>query len=168
LLAAAGEVRASLGLASGLACASKKYCCRRYATQSYDGAVASKAPNFIDQHVGSRMRMRRKMLAMTQTELGNALGLTFQQVQKYEKGTNRLGASRLQQLSDILQVPVEFFFEGAPASSIVSGSDIRSLTDVNQFVSSSEGLRLVSAFTRIENAHVRRQIVRLVAEIAGE
>jgi transcriptional regulator with XRE-family HTH domain len=108
------------------------------------------------------------MLAMTQTELGNALGLTFQQVQKYEKGTNRLGPSRLQQLSDILQVPVEFLFEGAPASSVVSGSDIRSLTDVNEFVSSSEGLRLVSAFTRIENAHVRRQIVRLVAEIAGE
>src|SRR5436190_7199940 len=104
------------------------------------------------------MRMRRKMLVMSQTALGNALGLTFQQVQKYEKGRNRIGAARLQQLSDILQVPVEFLFEGAPASSVVSGSDIRALTDVDEFVSSAEGLRLVSAFIRIENAHPRRQI----------
>src|SRR5215468_9813118 len=73
-----------------------------------------KAPNPIDQHVGSRVRMRRLMLAMSQEKLGDALGLTFQQVQKYEKGTNRIGASRLEQTSHILQVPVAFFFEGAP------------------------------------------------------
>src|SRR5262245_44374023 len=72
-----------------------------------------KAPNPIDQHVGSRMRMRRHMLAMSQAKLGDALGLTFQQVQKYEKGANRIGASRLEQISHILQVPVAFFFEGA-------------------------------------------------------
>src|SRR5207237_3393201 len=76
--------------------------------------VPKKAPNPIDKHVGSRVRMRRMMLAMSQEKLGDALGLTFQQVQKYEKGTNRIGASRLQQISNILQVPVEFFFEGAP------------------------------------------------------
>ena len=76
--------------------------------------MAKKAPNPIDKHVGSRVRMRRMMLAMSQEKLGDALGLTFQQVQKYEKGTNRIGASRLQQISDILQVPVAFFFEGAP------------------------------------------------------
>ena len=68
-----------------------------------------KAPNPIDQHVGSRVRMRRMMLAMGQQALGAALGLTFQQVQKYEKGTNRIGASRLQQISHTLQVPVAFF-----------------------------------------------------------
>jgi transcriptional regulator with XRE-family HTH domain len=73
-----------------------------------------KAPSPIDKHVGSRVRMRRIMLAMSQEKLGAALGLTFQQVQKYEKGTNRIGASRLQQISQILQVPVAFFFEGLP------------------------------------------------------
>ena len=77
--------------------------------------MAKKAPNPIDKHVGSRVRMRRMMLGMSQEKLGDALGLTFQQVQKYEKGANRIGASRLQQISLILQVPVSFFFEGAPA-----------------------------------------------------
>src|ERR1700677_2015913 len=78
--------------------------------------LAKKAPNPIDKHVGSRVRMRRMMLGMSQEKLGNNLGLTFQQVQKYEKGTNRIGASRLQQISHILQVSVSFFFEGAPAN----------------------------------------------------
>ena len=76
--------------------------------------MAKKAPNPIDKHVGSRVRMRRMMLGMSQEKLGDALDLTFQQVQKYEKGSNRIGASRLQQVSQILQVPVAFFFEGAP------------------------------------------------------
>src|SRR6201982_3610982 len=76
--------------------------------------LAKKAPTQIDKHVGSRVRMRRMMLGMSQEKLGDALGLTLQQVPKYEKGTNRIGASRLQQLSQILQVPVAFFFEGAP------------------------------------------------------
>src|SRR3974377_1495716 len=76
--------------------------------------MVKKTPNPIDKHVGSRVRMRRMMLNMSQEKLGDALGLTFQQVQKYEKGTNRIGASRLQQISNILQVPVSFFFEGAP------------------------------------------------------
>jgi transcriptional regulator with XRE-family HTH domain len=106
------------------------------------------------------------MLAMSQVKLGEALGLTFQQVQKYETGTNRIGASRLEQISHILQVPVEFFFEGVDTS--MSMSDVRSLTNVNDFISSSEGLRLFAAFRRIENAHLRRQIVALVQEIAAE
>jgi transcriptional regulator with XRE-family HTH domain len=127
---------------------------------------AKKAPNSIDKHVGSRVRMRRMMLAMSQVKLGEALGLTFQQVQKYETGTNRIGASRLEQISHILQVPVEFFFEGVDTS--MSMSDVRSLTNVNDFISSSEGLRLFAAFRRIENAHLRRQIVALVQEIAAE
>jgi transcriptional regulator with XRE-family HTH domain len=70
--------------------------------------------NPTDKHVGQRVRMRRLMLGMSQTKLGEALGLTFQQVQKYEKGKNRVGASRLQHISELLQVPVAFFFEGAP------------------------------------------------------
>ena len=72
----------------------------------------TKVPNLIDAHVGSRLRMRRMMLGMSQEKLGEAFGLTFQQVQKYEKGTNRISASRLQQSAHILQVPVTFFFEG--------------------------------------------------------
>src|SRR5580700_7111498 len=76
--------------------------------------MEKKAPNPIDRHVGSRVRMRRLMLGMSQEKLGDGLGLTFQQVQKYEKGTNRISASRLQEMSYILQVPVPFFFEGAP------------------------------------------------------
>src|ERR1041384_4005290 len=83
--------------------------------------MAKKAPNPTDKHVGSRVRMRRMMLNMSQEKLGDSLGLTFQQVQKYEKGTNRIGASRLQQIAHILQVPVSFFFEGAPHSSGHSG-----------------------------------------------
>ena len=76
-----------------------------------------KTPDAIDRHVGSRVRMRRMMLRMSQEKLGEALSLTFQQVQKYEKGRNRIGASRLQHLAHILQVPIAFFFEGAPDSS---------------------------------------------------
>ena len=77
-------------------------------------AVVKRIANPVDKHVGSRIRMRRLMLGMSQEKLGNGLGLTFQQVQKYEKGTNRIGAGRLQRISELLQVPVPFFFEGAP------------------------------------------------------
>ena len=132
--------------------------------------ATKKAPNPIDKHVGSRVRMRRKMLAMSQTKLGDALGLTFQQVQKYEKGTNRIGASRLQQLSHVLQVPVAFFFEGAPNASAPHGSNrsALSMAHIDDFVSNSDGLRLIGAFMRIDNAALRRSIVMLVQEIAGD
>ena len=124
-----------------------------------------KIPNAIDKHVGSRLRMRRMMLHMSQEELGQAFGLTFQQVQKYEKGTNRMGASRLEHAAHILEVPVPFFFEGAPGQ---SGGRHRSLTIiyVNEFVSSEDGLRLIKAFMRIARTAVRRRIVQLVHEIA--
>jgi transcriptional regulator with XRE-family HTH domain len=132
--------------------------------------AATKAPNPIDRHVGSRVRMRRMMLAMSQEKLGDALGLTFQQVQKYEKGTNRIGASRLQQIAQILQVPVSFFFEGAP--NLQSGEselskDAPSASYVSEFLATSEGLSLTKAFMRIQDARIRRRIVDLVEEIAG-
>jgi transcriptional regulator with XRE-family HTH domain len=132
--------------------------------------AAKKAPNPIDEHVGRRVRMRRRMLAMSQGKLGDALGLTFQQVQKYEKGTNRIGASRLQQISHILQVPVAFFFEGAPTASAPRGSrgSALSIAQIDDFVSDSIGLRLIGAFMRIENANLRSKIVMLVQEIAGD
>jgi len=130
--------------------------------------AAKKAPNPIDKHVGSRVRMRRMMLAMSQEKLGDALGLTFQQVQKYEKGTNRIGASRLQQIAQILQVPVEFFFEGAPKLGGGNGmQDAPTATYVSDFLATSEGLSLTKAFTRIKDPKLRRRIVDLVEEIAG-
>lgn len=135
--------------------------------------MAKKAPNPIDKHVGSRVRMRRMMLGMSQEKLGDALGLTFQQVQKYEKGTNRIGASRLQQISQILQVPVAFFFEGAPEIPGTNWSEgglneAPSPTYVSDFLATSDGLALTKAFMRIEDAKLRRRIVDLVEQIAGE
>ena len=132
--------------------------------------AAKKAPNPTDRHVGSRVRMRRIMLAMSQEQLAEALGLTFQQVQKYEKGANRIGAGRLQQISQILQVPVAFFFEGAPNASAPHGSNgsTLSMAEINNFISNPDGLRLIGAFMRIDNAALQRRIVMLVQEIAGD
>jgi transcriptional regulator with XRE-family HTH domain len=130
--------------------------------------MAKKAPNPIDKHVGSRVRMRRMMLSMSQEKLGGALGLTFQQVQKYEKGTNRIGASRLQQISHILQVPVAFFFEGAPTALPSEGmSEAPSPSYVSDFLATSDGLALTKAFMEIKEPKLRRRIVDLVEEIAG-
>jgi transcriptional regulator with XRE-family HTH domain len=132
--------------------------------------MAKKAPNPIDKHVGSRVRMRRMMLGMSQEKLGDALGLTFQQVQKYEKGTNRIGASRLQQIALILQVPVAFFFEGAPPppGKAFGLGEAPSPTYVTEFLATNDGLTLVKAFMRIGNAKLRRRVVDLVEEMAGE
>jgi len=131
--------------------------------------MAKKAPNPIDKHVGSRVRMRRMMLSMSQEKLGGALGLTFQQVQKYEKGTNRIGASRLQQISQILQVPVAFFFEGAPNDQVPSDgfAEAPSPSYVSDFLATSDGLALTKAFMEIKEPRLRRRIVDLVEEIAG-
>jgi len=132
--------------------------------------MASKAPNPIDKHVGSRVRMRRMMMGMSQEKLGDAIGLTFQQVQKYEKGTNRIGASRLQQIANTLQVPVAFFFEGAPLlPGLSAGSgDAPSPTYVSDFLATSDGLALTKAFMRIKDTKLRRRIVDLVEGIAGQ
>lgn len=131
--------------------------------------MSTKAPDPIDKYVGSRVRMRRIMLGMSQERLGDSLGLTFQQVQKYEKGTNRIGASRLQQISDVLQVPVQFLFEGAPTTAgHASGgfNEAPSPAYVSDFLSTSEGLALTRAFTRINDSKLRRSIVDLVEQIA--
>jgi transcriptional regulator with XRE-family HTH domain len=129
-----------------------------------------RAINPTDKHVGSRLRIRRLALDMSQTDLANALGLTFQQVQKYEKGSNRVSASRLQHISQILQVPVSFFFEGAPAASgipqaVKGTAEAPSPAYVADFLATSDGLDLVKAFMRIEDAKLRRAIVRLVEGI---
>ena len=101
-----------------------------------------KQPNPIDIHVGSRVRLRRMMLGMSQEKLGESLGITFQQIQKYEKGTNRIGASRLQHIATVLAVPVSFFFEdapGAPSPAKPGMAEARPANYVIDFLSSSEG-----------------------------
>ena len=131
--------------------------------------MSTKAPNPVDKYVGSRVRMRRIMLGMSQEKLGEALGLTFQQVQKYEKGTNRVGASRIQQISEILQVPVSFLFEGGPSgiASTDNFSEGVSPAYISDFLATSEGLALTRAFTRISDAKLRRSIVDMVEQIAA-
>ena len=109
------------------------------------------------------------MLGMSQEKLGDALDLTFQQVQKYEKGANRIGASRLQHISSILQVPVSFFFDGAPN---ISGQQFTGMAKapspayVSDFLATTDGLNLTKAFMRIKDSKLRRRIVDLVEQIA--
>ena len=131
--------------------------------------MARKSPDPVDRHVGARIKMRRVMLKFSQTQLADALGLTFQQVQKYEKGVNRVGASRLQHIASFLQVPVSFFFEGAPInrSEDAKNLDAPSPEYVTAFLSSTDGLQLVRAFTRISNRALRRSVVQLVEQIAS-
>ena len=115
--------------------------------------MSAKAPNPVDRYVGSRVRMRRIMLGMSQEKLGEALGLTFQQVQKYEKGTNRVGASRLQQIAHILQVPVSFFFDGAPNAPGQTQDEFAEAPSpayVSDFLATSDGLALTMAFMGIK------------------
>lgn len=129
-----------------------------------------KKPNPIDIHVGSRIRLRRNMLGMSQEKLGENLGITFQQIQKYEKGTNRVGASRLQAIASVLQVPVAFFFEDAPGRENGNAglAEDSSTTYVVDFLNSPEGLQLNRAFVRIADGKVRRKVVDLVKALAAE
>jgi transcriptional regulator with XRE-family HTH domain len=135
--------------------------------------VSKKSPNPIDVHVGSRVRLRRMMLGMSQEKLGEHLGITFQQIQKYEKGTNRIGASRLQAIARVMGVPVSFFFEDAPmidpdANKSKGFEDAGSTSYVVDFLSSAEGLALNKAFVRIKDVKVRRKVVELVKTLAGD
>jgi len=134
-------------------------------------AEAKKTPNPIDVHVGSRVRLRRTMQGMSQEKLGDALGITFQQIQKYEKGTNRIGASRMQQIAAALKVPVSFFFEDAPAPEgiVAAGmAEAGATSYVVDFLSSPEGIALNRAFVRINNPAIRRKIVEMVRTLAEE
>ena len=111
------------------------------------------------------------MLGMSQEKLGESLGITFQQIQKYEKGTNRVGASRLQNISSILNVPVSFFFEDAPGENQGTSRGMEEASSSNyvvDFLSSSEGLQLNRAFVKIADPKVRRRIVDLVKTLGSE
>ncbi len=129
----------------------------------------NKARNPIDLYVGGRVRMRRMLVGLSQEKLGDALGVTFQQIQKYEKGANRIGASRLHQIAQVLGVPVSFFYDGAaPAGETAPGfAEAPALDHVADFLATSEGLHLNKAFVRIQDAGVRRKLVALVEAVAN-
>jgi transcriptional regulator with XRE-family HTH domain len=130
--------------------------------------MANKKSNPVDAHVGSRVRLRRMLVGLSQEKLGERMGLTFQQIQKYEKGVNRIGASRLFQLSQILEVPVQFFFEGAPpADGSSEGGFAEPGTEafLYEFLNTRDGLELNRAFVKIADANVRRSVVDLVRSL---
>ena len=135
------------------------------------GGSSKRPPDQIDVHVGNRVRLRRMMIGLSQERLGERLGLTFQQIQKYEKGANRISASRLFRIAEVLDVPVAFFFDGIPGGR--GGGDAAGFQEdgpapyMLDFIGSAEGLQLNRAFARIGDAAVRRRILDLVKSLAG-
>ncbi len=132
----------------------------------FEKRVPKKQVNPIDIQVGNRVRIRRMLIGMSQERLGDLLGLTFQQVQKYEKGVNRIGAGRLFEVSRILNVPVDFFYEGVNA--IPAGASEAESAPVMEFVSSGEGLQLSLAFMKIRDTKVRKRVLDLVKSLAED
>ncbi|RWX81886.1 XRE family transcriptional regulator [Neorhizobium lilium] len=130
--------------------------------------MAKKIPDAIDVYVGGRIRMRRIMLKFSQTRLADELGITFQQVQKYEKGANRVGASRLQKIATVLGVPPSFFFgqEGDEPVTTAGIGNFHGMNDVAQFLQSREGITLNQSFVKISDPKVRQKIVSLVMAMA--
>ncbi|MBB3616273.1 MULTISPECIES: helix-turn-helix transcriptional regulator [unclassified Rhizobium] len=131
--------------------------------------MSAKVPNPIDACVGSRVRTRRLMLGMSQERLAEQIGVTFQQVQKYEKGTNRIGASRLQAIAGVLAVPVAFFFQqdnSQPLNTDGLGA-INGLEDLSDFLTSKEGLSLNKAFMKINDPSIRQSVLTLIKSLAN-
>jgi DNA-binding transcriptional regulator YiaG len=131
----------------------------------------SEHPDPVDVHVGGRVRLRRTLLGLSQEKLGNALSLTFQQIQKYERGANRIGSSRLYQLSRILEVPVSFFFDDMPeavSSARVGVSEGQQIEYEHNQLAKRETLELVRAYYRIVDPNVRKRIFELVKSVASE
>ena len=130
--------------------------------------MPKKQANPIDAQVGNRVRIRRMLIGMSQERLGDLLGLTFQQVQKYEKGVNRIGAGRLFEVAKILGVPIDFFYEGVGGGGEKSGFSEAGAPPVMEFVSSGEGLQLSLAFMKIKDPKVRKRVLDLVKSLAEE
>ena len=123
-------------------------------------------PNYIDVHVGSRIRMRRQLISMSQEKLGELLGITFQQVQKYEKGSNRISASRLFYAAKILGVPVQAFFEDLPGTEGDTGfSETNAESSVMSSMMNAEGIKLAKAFRDADNSTKRKLIATLARAI---
>ena len=129
--------------------------------------MSEKKPNAIDKHVGNQLRLRRNLLNLSQEKLGEKIGVTFQQVQKYEKGLNRVGASRLQGLAEALEVQVAFFFEDAPKMQVAESSPIADIA-YKEFCSSTEGIELMRAFSRITDPKIRAKVLDLAKALAKE
>ncbi len=131
--------------------------------------MPKKQANPVDAHVGHRVRLRRMLVGMSQERLGELLGLTFQQVQKYEKGINRIGAGRLYEMAGILGVPVSFFYEDVdPGTQVAGFAESDEPPPVMEFLSSGEGLQLSLAFMRVKDPKVRRRILDLVRSLAAD
>ena len=129
--------------------------------------MGKKGINPIDRHIGARVRQRRVILGMSQTELTQGLGISFQQIQKYEKGSNRISGSRLQQFADKLGVEPAYFFAGAPSSGITKqGHELVDDHAVADFIGSRQGLTFIRAYSKIERANIRNRLVDLAAAIA--
>ncbi len=122
-----------------------------------------RGPTNVDRHVGARIRLRRCQLDMSQSFLGDQLGVTFQQVQKYEAGTNRVGASRLYNLAAVLEVPVQFFFDGLDNVAFMAAKD-----ELFDFIASPDGIALSRAFSGIKDTAQRRSLIDLMRTMAGE
>lgn len=134
------------------------------------GAEREHKPSPIDVHVGARVRLRRTLLGMSQEKLGEALGLTFQQVQKYERGVNRIGASRLFDLSRVLDVPISFFFDDMPDAlgggrGLMRGGDLPAELGEDDTLHRRETLELVRAYYRITDPAVRRRVFDLIKSL---
>ncbi len=130
---------------------------------------APRSPNPVDIHVGTRVRLRRQLLKMSQEKLGDQLGVTFQQVQKYERGTNRVGASRLWRMSQVMDVPVSFFYEGLETSDTTHEFAENDQTPiVYDFINSTDGVSLAMAVSKIKSKAIRRQVLELARALAGE
>ena len=136
--------------------------------------MVRKEPNPIDVHVGNRVRLRRMLVGLSQEKLGEQLGLTFQQIQKYEKGSNRVSASRLYQIAEILSVPVQFFFEDLPDDITGNSTDSAGFGEASggtgaimDFLNSTEGFQLSRAFSHIPDPRVRRRLIDLAKALAG-
>lgn len=131
----------------------------------------ARTPNMVDAHVGRQVRTRRRILGLSQDKLANALGLTFQQVQKYERGANRVSASKLYEIAQILEAPIAYFFDGLadPAAGRAEGvADSGDDRFVHDFLMTSEGLELAEHFPRIRQAKLRRRVLEMVRTMAEE
>jgi len=138
--------------------------------QMTDEISGARSPNPVDLHVGGRIRMKRKVLGVSQERLAEALGLTFQQVQKYERGANRVSASKLYEIARFLQAPISYFFEGlADPTSEDAGSNTDGAEQfVHDFLMTPEGLELAATFPKIRKGRVRRRVLELVRTLSGE
>jgi transcriptional regulator with XRE-family HTH domain len=131
--------------------------------------MGTKSTDSVDRFIGARVRTRRMLVGMSQGKLGEALGITFQQIQKYEKGTNRISVSRLHQIAEILAVPIGYFYEGAPRENPPGGlGENARATYETDFLSTTDGFKLMRAFLAIRDARVRRRLVELAKALGTD